>query len=68
MPSRQGFAVRLLETEGRSSRIRFRTFRQPLMARKRDLVGKTLEILVLEGDSVLLEMRANEIAVIELRY
>ena len=38
------------------------------MARKRDLVGKTLEILVLEGDSVLLEMRANEIAVIELRY
>ena len=68
MPSSQGFAVRLLETEGRSSRIRFRTFRQPLMARKRDLVGKTLEILVLEGDSVLLEMRANEIAVIELRY
>ena len=63
-----GFAVRLIETEGRAKRVRLRTFRQPLHARKRDFVGSTLYELTLEGDSVLIDIAAYEIAEVELRF
>jgi alpha-mannosidase len=63
-----GFALRLVETEGRGRRVMLRCFRAPLYARKRDFLGQTLRELALEGDAVLIEMTAYEIAEIELRF
>ena len=68
LPTGPGFAVRLMETEGRAKRVRLRSFRQPLHARKRDFIGNTLNELVLEGDAVLVDMAAYEIADVELRF
>lgn len=68
LPSGPGFAVRLLETEGRAGRVRLKLFRQPIYARKRDFQGRTLDELVLEGDSVLIEIGACEVADVELRF
>ena len=68
LPTGHGFAVRLIETEGRTKRVRLRCFRQPLHARKRDFIGNTLNELVLEGDAVLVDMAAYEIAEVELRF
>jgi alpha-mannosidase len=63
-----GFALRLLETEGRGRNVLLRCFRTPIFARKRDLKGATLRELALDGDAVLIEMRAYEIAEVELRF
>lgn len=68
LPVGSGFAVRLMETEGRAKRVRLRLFRQPLHARKRDFLGNTLAELTLEGDAILIDMAAFEIADIELRF
>ncbi len=68
LPTGPGFAVRLLETEGRAKQVRLRSFRQPLHARKRDFIGNTLSELVLEGDAVLIDLAAYEIAEVELRF
>ena len=68
LPAGPGFAVRLLETEGRAKCVRLRSFRQPLRAHKRDFIGNTLNELVLEGDAVLIDMAAYEIAEVELRF
>lgn len=68
LPAGPGFAVRLLETEGRSSRVTLQTFRQPIYARKRDFLGQTLTELVLEGDAVLIDVQAYEIVDVELRF
>ena len=68
LPTGPGFAVRLLETEGRAKRVRLRSFRQPLHARKRDFIGNTLNELILEGDAVLVDLAAYEIAEVELRF
>ena len=68
LTSGPGFAVRLIETEGRAKRIRLRLFRQPLRARKRDFLGHTLYELTLEGDSVLIDMSPYEIAEVELSF
>lgn len=63
-----GFAVRLIETEGRSRPVRLRCFRQPVRSRKRDFHGNTLRELPIEGDAVMIDMAAYEVAEIELRF
>ncbi len=68
LPSGPGFAVRLIETEGRAKRVRLQTFRQPIYARKRDFLGQTLTELVLEGDAILFDMGAFEVVDVELRF
>ncbi|MBS0204225.1 MAG: hypothetical protein JSS49_15085 [Planctomycetes bacterium] len=68
LPAGPGFAVRLIETEGRARRVRLRTFRQPIHARKRDFQGQTQAELVLEGDSVLVDVGAFEVTDVELRF
>jgi alpha-mannosidase len=67
-PTGRGFAVRLLETEGRRRQARLRCFQPPTRARQRDFQGRTLSNLAIEGDSVLIEMTAYEIADVELRF
>lgn len=63
-----GFVLRLLETEGRPRTARIRLFRSPISAGKRSLSGQTLTPLVLEKDAVICELRAYELAEIELRF
>jgi alpha-mannosidase len=68
LPEGAGFAVRLLETEGRAKQVRLQAYRQPIYARKRDFQGKTLSELVLDGNAIVINMGAFEIADIELRF
>ncbi len=68
LPEGPGFAVRLLETEGRAKQVRLQAFRQPIYARKRDFQGKTLSELVLDGNAVVINMAAFEVVDIELRF
>lgn len=63
-----GCAVRLVETEGRSARVRLRCIRNPTSARVRDYVGSTLARLVVEGDAVALDLSPYEIADVEVRF
>ncbi|MDZ4686666.1 MAG: hypothetical protein SH850_16465, partial [Planctomycetaceae bacterium] len=63
-----GFAVRLLETEGRSRPVKLRTFRQPVFARTRDLRGDTRRELSIDGDTVLIDIGPYELADVELRF
>ncbi len=63
-----GFAVRLIETEGRPRPVRLRCFRQPLRARKRDFLGSTLRELPIDGDAVMIDLAAYEVAEVELRF
>ncbi|MBM4075051.1 MAG: hypothetical protein FJ267_05335 [Planctomycetes bacterium] len=67
-PSGPGFAVRIIETEGRRCSTKWRLFRQPVYARKRDFLGNTIAELVLENDGVLIEMTPYEIADVEVRF
>jgi alpha-mannosidase len=63
-----GFAVRLVETEGRGRKVLLRCFRSPVFARKRDFQGQTIRELSLEGDAVAIDLAAYEIAEVELRF
>ncbi len=63
-----GFAVRLIETEGRSRPIRLRCFRQPLRARVVDLAGETVRELPIEDDSVMITLVEYEVADVELWF
>ena len=63
-----GFALRLLETEGRRIRVTLKCFRTPTWVRQRDFSGKTIGHPSIEGDSVVIEMTRYEIADIELRF
>ncbi|MBW3540062.1 MAG: hypothetical protein KY476_07325 [Planctomycetes bacterium] len=67
-PAAEGFAVRLLETEGRDRQVRLRCFRTPHSARRRDFNGETISELRIEGDAVLVDMTKYEIADVELRF
>lgn len=67
-PAGDGFAVRLVETEGQRKSVRLRCFRTPTSARQRDFQGRTVADLTIEGDSVIIEMTAYEIADVELRF
>lgn len=68
VPSDPGFAIRLIETEGRSKPVKLSCFRAPTFARKRDFRGETIAELIIERDVVLVEMGAYEIADVELRF
>ena len=63
-----GFALRLVETEGRQRQVRLQCFRTPSTARQRDFLGRTLQHLDIDGDDVLIEMGRSEIADVELRF
>ncbi|MAG94740.1 MAG: hypothetical protein CMJ48_13500 [Planctomycetaceae bacterium] len=63
-----GFAIRLMETEGMHRTVRLRCFRTPLSARQRNFEGETIAELQIEGDCVLIDMTSYEIADVELRY
>lgn len=63
-----GFALRIMETEGRAGQVRLQIFKTPTLARKRDFTGATLNSLPIEGDAVVIDFSAYEIAEIELRF
>lgn len=67
-PQGEGFALRLVETEGRAGRVKLRCFRNPAHARQRDLQGRTISDLMIEDDTVHIDMTAFEIADLELRF
>jgi alpha-mannosidase len=67
-PHGNGFALRLVETEGRAVRVKVRCFRDPVEARQRDFQGRTISDVTIEGDAVFIDMTAFEIADIELRF
>lgn len=64
----EGFAVRLLETEGRPVRCQLKCFQTPKSARQRDFQGRTVTDLTIREDTVIIDMVANEIAELELRW
>ena len=66
--SRSGFAVRLLETEGRRCTVTLKCFRTPGSARQRDFLGRTIRVLSIQNDAVTLDMKACEIADVELYF
>jgi alpha-mannosidase len=63
-----GFAVRLVETEGRHRKVRLRCFKTPRRVRQRDFTGRTLAALPIEGDAAIVNMTAYEIADVELLF
>lgn len=63
-----GFALRMIETEGRAGQVKLQTFKTPTSARKRDFTGTTLNSLPIEGDAVVIDLSAYEIADVELRF
>jgi alpha-mannosidase len=64
----EGFALRLIETEGRHGQVKLRCYRTPVHARQRDFCGRTLSELRIIDDTVHIEMAPYEIADVELRY
>ncbi len=67
-PPGGGFALRLVETEGRHRQVKLRCFKTPTSARQRDFQGRTLIDLNIEDDVVQIHMTAHEIADVELRF
>ena len=67
-PERDGFTIRLLETEGRGRRTKLRCFATPVSARQIDLQGRTINDLTVEGDAVVVEMSPYEIADVEVQF
>jgi alpha-mannosidase len=67
-PPAGGFALRLLETEGRQRKVRLSCFKTPRRARQRDFQGQTLAQLPIEDDAVVVSMNAYEIADVELLF
>jgi len=63
-----GFAVRLVETEGRQRPVRLECYRTSTSATRQDLQGRTLGVLPIIDDAVLIEIGAYEIVDVELRY
>jgi alpha-mannosidase len=67
-PAGCGCGVRLVESEGRPVQLRLRCFRTPRSARQRDFNGHTLHALSIDGDAVLVDLSAYEIADVEIRF
>ncbi len=63
-----GFAVRMMETEGRHKSVALRCYLMPTIARQRDFEGRTIGDLKIDGNCVHVEMTAYAIADIELRF
>ncbi len=67
-PASKGFALRVVETEGRYRSATLRCFRTPTRARQRDLQGRTVAELRIIDDGVPIELAGYEIADIELQF
>jgi alpha-mannosidase len=63
-----GFAVRLVETEGRQRPVRLECFRTPTEAIRRDFQGRMLGQLPIVDEAVLIEMGPYEIVDVDLRF
>ncbi len=66
--STNGFALRLVETEGHRRHVKLNCFRTPTKARQRDFCGKTILDLRIEGDAVLIDVSAYDIIDLELSF
>jgi len=55
-----GVRVRLLETEGRATPLRLRSFRRPSAARQTDFLGNTQQELKIEDDHVVVDLEPYE--------
>ncbi len=67
-PTGRGFALRLIETEGRHKRVSLTCFQTPATARQRDFQGRTVTDLTVEDEKVRIDMTPYEIADVELRF
>lgn len=63
-----GFRVRLLETEGRAGPLALRSFRPVNSARRRSALEAASADLAIEGDRVIVPLRAYEWAEVECRW
>ena len=63
-----GFRVRLLETEGRNTRVGLRSFQSVQTARKMDFENAQPVELSVEGDRVALDVGAHEWAEVEVNF
>jgi alpha-mannosidase len=61
-----GLDVTLLETSGRSTRCKVRTFRDPTWARQLDFHDETIVDLSIDGDSVLVDLTPHEFARVDI--
>ncbi len=61
-----GLDVTLLETAGRSTRCKVRTFRDPVWARQLDFNDETIVDLPMDGDSVLVDLTPHELARVDI--
>ena len=61
-----GLAITLLETSGRSTRCKVRTFRDPVWARQLDFNDETIVDLPTDGDSVLVDLTPHELARLDI--
>ena len=68
LPRDPGFAVRLIETEGRTKPVKLRCFHRPTFARTRGFRGETISELPIEGDAVIVNLTAYEVVDVELRF
>ena len=65
---RNGFVVRLLETEGRTKTFPLKCFRTPQSARQIDFNGNSVHTLQVQDDQVTIEIAPYEICDVELIY
>ena len=68
LPPGDGFALRLLETEGRHRQVKLRCFKTPTSARQIDFQGRTITDLSIIDEHVIIEMTAYEIVDVEMRF
>jgi alpha-mannosidase len=68
LPEGDGYALRLVETEGRNRQVKLRCFRTPTHARQRDFRGRTVAELKIEDDAILVDFTPYEIVEVELRF
>lgn len=68
LPEGSGWAVQLQETEGQARTVRLKCYGNPTFARKRDLRGRSLGELTIDGDAVVIEMGPHELIDVELRF
>ncbi len=61
-----GLDLTLLETAGRSTRCKVRTFRDPIWARQLDFNDETIVDLTTDGDSVLVDLTPHELARVDI--
>jgi alpha-mannosidase len=61
-----GLSVTLLETSGRATRCKLRTFRDPTWARQLDFNDEVIVDLTMDGDSVMIDLTPHELARVDV--